>query len=116
MPFSESDIPDLTGKVVIVTGKVHSCSSKFNYLYLFFFFLFSRWKLRLGSANRQSSCFQKRTCISPDVACRSVEKFDHAIKKIEDACGHHVIKNISFLSLDLGSAAAAKTGADEFNT
>ncbi|QKX54196.1 uncharacterized protein TRUGW13939_01281 [Talaromyces rugulosus] len=91
MPFSESDIVDLTGKVVIVTGgnsglglqTVKVLASKNARVYL---------------------------------ACRSVEKFEQAITEIEDACSSSVVKNISFLQLDLASAATASAAADEFNT
>jgi NAD(P)-dependent dehydrogenase (short-subunit alcohol dehydrogenase family) len=50
------------------------------------------------------------------LACRSIEKFNQAIAEIKDTCNSSVIKNISFLQIDLASAAAAKAAADDFNT
>jgi short-subunit dehydrogenase len=49
------------------------------------------------------------------LSCRSVEKFNQVITEIEDACSSSVVKSISFLQLDLASAATASAAADEFN-
>ncbi|KAL0572017.1 hypothetical protein V5O48_009938 [Marasmius crinis-equi] len=86
MPFSESDIPDLQGKVVIVTGGNSGIGKQ----------------LVKVLASKRAKVY---------LAARSEEKFKRAVEDIGDNGGE-----IKFLKLDLTTAKGAKEAAEEFKS
>ncbi|KAL0564908.1 short-chain alcohol dehydrogenase, partial [Marasmius crinis-equi] len=86
MPFSESNIPDLQGKVVIVTGGNSGIGKQ----------------LVKVLASKGAKVY---------LAARSEEKFKQAVEDIGDNSGE-----IEFLKLDLTTAKGAKEAAEEFKS
>ncbi|KAL0575656.1 short-chain alcohol dehydrogenase [Marasmius crinis-equi] len=86
MPFSESNIPDLQGKVVIVTGGNSGIGKQ----------------LVKVLVSKGAKVY---------LAARSEEKFKQAVEDISDNSGE-----IKFLKLDLTTAKGAKEAAEEFKS
>lgn len=90
MTFKSSDIPDLSGQVIIVTGA------------------------NVGLGLETVKQLSKRNAARIYVACRSQQKAEAAIKEIQrdipDACP------LEFLKLDLASFASIKTAAAQFKS
>ncbi|KAL0572016.1 short-chain alcohol dehydrogenase [Marasmius crinis-equi] len=86
MPFSESNIPDLQGKVVIVTGGNSGIGKQL---------------VKVLASKRAKV----------HLAARSEEKFKQAVEDIGDNSGE-----IEFLKLDLTTAKGAKEAAEEFKS
>ncbi|KAJ5594877.1 uncharacterized protein N7459_001085 [Penicillium hispanicum] len=89
MAFSESDIPDLSGKIAIVTGG------------------------NSGIGLQTAKVLARRNA-HVYLACRTREKYEAALSEIHRMNPGIPTANICFLELDLSSLARAKRGADRF--
>ena len=123
--FSVDDIPDLSGRVVIVTGAWVSIQILTPSMLKF---ASCRWQCGHRLRNRQgtwesfpaSPVTERRLTVSLQallqhnarvyLAARSKEKAENAIASLKEATGKEAI----FLELDLGSLSAVKKSADEF--
>ena len=107
MPFSENDIPDLTGKIAIVTGS-------------FIFHVAVSRMLTLVFAGGNSGIGKQTVAVLLSkgakvyLAARSEEKANAAIADIHKTHPDSKKGNVEFLKLDLGQAIKAKEAAEEF--
>lgn len=104
--FTEDDVPDLTGKVIIVTGGNTGIGS-------------SPFVLEGLHNSRTSSAYvgkeTARVVLAHNakvyIACRSAERAHAAIADLKKVTGKN---DIHFLSLDLASFASIRSAAEEF--
>lgn len=122
-------IPELTGKVVIVTGGhtglyVDSLGSNNNYLLLFDFFLvlviqrigssFLVSLLTLSSTSGFGTSIElSRHGARVYIASRSQSRFEHARRDIIAECSKREV-DVRFLNLDLFSMSSVRQAAEQF--
>lgn len=88
-PFTERDVPDLSGYVAIVTGGISGIGYE---------------------TTKQLAPHNARVYI----ASRSRERVDQAIRKMQDETGRPL--DLRFLQLDLNDLSSVATAADSFST
>lgn len=104
--FTEDDVPDLTGKVIIVTGGNTGIGSSP-------FVLEGLHNLRTSSAyvGKETTRVVLAHNAKVYIACRSAERAHAAIADLKKVTGKN---DIHFLSLDLASFASIRSAAEEF--
>lgn len=112
--FTESDIPDLSGKVAIVTGgNTGELMMSFRERLLglgFYGELTGRTSAGIGKETARA--LLQHNC-KVYIACRSEEKAHVAIESLKTNTGK-TDADVKFLKLDLGNIKASKAAAEEF--
>jgi len=100
--FTVNDIPDLSGKVIIVTGANTGVGYETAKVQTMFIIVTAS-----SDGSRQALLLHNAKVY---MASRSIEKSETAIKKLNDETG----KDAIFLKLDLASLKSVKAAAEEF--
>ncbi|KAF7969950.1 hypothetical protein HWV62_25490 [Athelia sp. TMB] len=113
MTFSEKDIPDLSGKVIIVTGLYPSISLL---LLLLFSDVFTYQTGGNSGIGKQTVAVLASKGAKVYLTARSEEKYNKAVEEIRVSHPDSTKGEIKWLKLELGSAKGAKEAAEEFKS
>ncbi|KAG5652885.1 hypothetical protein H0H81_003248 [Sphagnurus paluster] len=105
--FSVNDIPDLTGRITIVTGGNTGIGKETAKVSQKLHTLFHQKKERSKTGHAQALLAQNAKVY---IAGRSQEKVEAAIKDLKEQTGNEAI----FLKVDLADLRSVKAGAEEF--